>query len=160
LHGTIRQNTEYCVLCHNPMATDEDQRPEEAMPPTSINFRVLIHRIHRGAEANDPALVYGFGGSLHDFSHVEFPGNLADCETCHLPNTYGLPLPTGLEATTITQGGNVVSTTLPVRSVCTACHDSTAVSGHAELMTTDSGQETCQVCHGQGAGFDVYEVHR
>ncbi|HLE29719.1 MAG TPA: OmcA/MtrC family decaheme c-type cytochrome, partial [Anaerolineales bacterium] len=37
LHGTIRQNTEYCVLCHNPMGTDEAQRPKEVMPPTSIN---------------------------------------------------------------------------------------------------------------------------
>ncbi|MFH0879615.1 MAG: hypothetical protein V2A34_07870, partial [Lentisphaerota bacterium] len=43
LHGTIRQNTEYCVLCHNPTASDEARRPAEAMPPASINFRVLIH---------------------------------------------------------------------------------------------------------------------
>jgi OmcA/MtrC family decaheme c-type cytochrome len=160
LHGTIRQNTEYCVLCHNPMATDEGQRPAEAMPPTSINFRVLIHRIHRGAEANNPAMIYGFGGSLNNFGDIEFPGNLAACQTCHLPNTYGLPLANGVQPTTITQAGKVVSTTLPTRSVCTACHDSLPVSGHAELMTTSSGVETCQVCHGQGADFDVFKVHR
>jgi OmcA/MtrC family decaheme c-type cytochrome len=159
MHGSIRQNTEYCVLCHNPNATDEAQRPSEEMPPTSINFRVLIHRIHRGAEAEDPALVYGFGGSLHDFSHVEFPGNLADCETCHLPGTYGLPLSAGVQPTTIMQGNQVVSSTLPVRSICTACHDSQEVGGHAELMTTASDVETCRVCHGQGADFDVFEVH-
>jgi OmcA/MtrC family decaheme c-type cytochrome len=156
----MRQNTEYCVLCHNPMATDEERRPAEAMPPASINFRVLIHRIHRGAEANDPALVYGFGGTLHDFGEIEFPGNLAECETCHLLNTYGLPLASGVQPTVITQAGKVVSSTLPLRSVCSSCHDSTVVGGHAELMTTSSGLETCQVCHGSGADFDVYEVHR
>ena len=45
IHGGIRKNTEYCVLCHNATASDEEVRPEEELPPTSINFRVLIHRI-------------------------------------------------------------------------------------------------------------------
>jgi OmcA/MtrC family decaheme c-type cytochrome len=160
LHGTMRKNTQYCVMCHNPITTDEARRPPEAMPPTSINFRTLIHRIHRGTQAEDPAKVYGFGGTLHDFSEVEFPGNLAQCETCHLPNTFGLPLPSGIQPTTVTQGNQVISTTLPIRSVCTSCHDSAAVGGHAELMTTSSGLETCEVCHGPGADYDVYEVHR
>ena len=160
LHGTIRQNTEYCVLCHNPMATDEVRRPAEAMPPTSINFRVLIHRIHRGEElAQKPFIVYGFGGQPIDFSNIFFPGNLAACETCHLPGTYDLPLPGGVESTTVLQAGQVVSSTQPIRSVCTACHDSTAVSGHIELATTATGLETCEVCHGAGREFDVTKVH-
>lgn len=160
LHGTIRQNTEYCVLCHNPMATDEAQRPEEAEgPPTSINFRVLIHRLHRGAEALQPLQVYGFGNSLHDYSHVEFPGNLADCQTCHVDGSYGLPLGDNVQPTTVTQDGQIVSSTLPARSVCTSCHDTTAVAGHAELQTTQSGIETCLVCHGPGREFDVLQVH-
>lgn len=160
LHGTIRQNTEYCVLCHNPLATDEGQRPEEAEgPPTSINFRWLIHRLHRGQEATNPLQVYGFGNNLHDYSHVEFPGNLANCETCHVAGTYTLPLPPGIQPTTITQDGEVVSNTLPERSVCTACHDSSAAGGHAELQTTAAGIETCQVCHGSGSEFAVSDVH-
>lgn len=158
LHGTIRQNTEYCVLCHNPNGTDEGQRPEEALPPTSINFRVLIHRIHRGAGANQPLQVYGFGNRLFDYGAVRFPGELAACQTCHLEGTYDVLL-SDLQPTVITQAGEVVSETLPARSVCTSCHDSAAAGGHAELQTTVGGIETCEVCHGPGREFDVVEVH-
>lgn len=160
LHGTIRQNTEYCVLCHNPSATDEARRPKDALPPVSINFRTLIHRIHRGAEAAQPLTVYGFGGRAIDFSGVVFPGNLVACETCHLPGTYGLPLARGIQPTTITQGGETIATIPPTRAICTACHDTQAAGGHAELQTTSSGIETCEVCHGAGSEFDVYKMHR
>jgi OmcA/MtrC family decaheme c-type cytochrome len=160
LHGTIRQNTEYCVLCHNPMATDEERLPEDAdATPTSINFRWLIHRLHRGSEAENPLQVYGFGGTLHDFSHVEFPGHLANCENCHVAGSYGLPLPRGIQPTVITQDGDVVNSTPPTRSVCTSCHDTTAAGGHAELQTTTAGVETCAVCHGAGSEFDVFAAH-
>jgi OmcA/MtrC family decaheme c-type cytochrome len=160
VHGSIRQNTQYCVLCHNPTATDEERRPEEAMPPTSVNFRTLIHRIHRGAEADNPLVVYGFGGNMFDFSNVVFPGRISDCQTCHLPSTYGLPLPPGLQPTLLTQDGNLLSTTLATRAVCTSCHDNPPAEGHIELQTTEAGQETCSVCHGAGREFDVTEIHR
>jgi OmcA/MtrC family decaheme c-type cytochrome len=159
LHGTIRQNTEYCVLCHNPMATDEERRPPEAMPPTSINFRAMIHRIHRGAEANNPLVVYGFGGAPIDFSDVVFPGDLAYCQTCHVEGAYDLPLPAGVAPTTVTQAGEVVSVMPPIRSVCSACHDSTTAIAHMLLQTTSDSIETCAVCHGAGRDFDVVKVH-
>jgi OmcA/MtrC family decaheme c-type cytochrome len=159
LHGTIRQNTEYCVLCHNPMATDEERRPPEAMPPTSINFRVMIHRIHRGEEANNPLVVYGFGGNPVDFSDVAFPGKLNDCQTCHVEGAYDLPLPSGVLPTTITQAGEVVSVTPAIQSVCSACHDSTPAIAHMMLQTTSDSVETCAVCHGAGRDFDVVKVH-
>jgi OmcA/MtrC family decaheme c-type cytochrome len=156
-HGTIRQNPEYCVLCHNPNATDEERRPAEAMPPTSINFRVLIHRIHRGEEAKQPLQVYGFGNSLVDFSGVRFPGILSNCQTCHLEGTYNLP--TDLQPTIITEGGEVISQTGAGQSVCTTCHDSPAAIGHAQIQTTVGGVETCEVCHGPGREFNVVDIH-
>jgi OmcA/MtrC family decaheme c-type cytochrome len=159
LHGTIRQNTEYCVLCHNPQATDEDRRPSEAMPPVSINFGPMIHNIHRGEEAEQPFVVYGFGNQEHNYGEVAFPGTLSKCETCHVAGSYGLPLATGVQPTTITQAGDVVSTTPPIQSLCNACHDSAAAGGHAELQTTTSGVETCQVCHGTNREVDVIEAH-
>ncbi len=159
LHGTIRQNTEYCVLCHNPMATDEERRPPEAMPPTSINFRVMVHRIHKGEEADNPLVVYGFGGNPIDFSEVAFPGDLNYCETCHVEGAYDLPLPSDVAPTTVTQAGEVVSVTPPIGSVCSSCHDTTTAIAHMMLQTTSDGIETCAVCHGAGREFDVVKVH-
>jgi OmcA/MtrC family decaheme c-type cytochrome len=161
LHGGIRQNTEYCVLCHNPTATDEAVRPAEVMPPEPIDFRVLIHQIHRGNERDQkPYIVYGFQGSIHDFTEVGFPGDLARCETCHLPGTYDMAQTAGSQPTVITQAGEMVETIWPIQAVCTACHDSTAAAGHAELQTTTSGIETCEVCHGPGSEFDITDDHR
>jgi OmcA/MtrC family decaheme c-type cytochrome len=158
VHGTNRQNTEYCVLCHNPNATDEAGRPAEAMPPTSINFRVLIHRVHLGDEANQPLQVYGGSGSLTDFSELRFPGVLSACTTCHLEGTYNVPT-SALQPTVVTQGGTLISQTGPAQSVCTTCHDNQPAIGHAQLQTTSDGIETCTVCHGPGREFDVVNVH-
>jgi OmcA/MtrC family decaheme c-type cytochrome len=159
MHGTYRQNIAYCVMCHNPTASDAAGRPADVMPPTSINFRVMIHRLHSGASAANPLVVYGGSGKPTSFSDVVFPGDLAACQTCHLPNTYGLPLASNVLPTTVTQSPKEIITTLPTRSVCTACHDAKAAAGHAELQTTSTGIETCAVCHGAGREFDVAKVH-
>ena len=159
-HGDIRENTDYCVMCHNPNATDEARRPEEASPPTSVDFRVLIHRIHRGEDSSQAWEVYGFGGEPHDYSHVAFPGDLATCETCHLPNTYDMRSAAASQPATITQAGEVIDIIPPIQSVCNACHDSTAAGAHSELQTTSSNIEACEVCHGPGREFDVANAHR
>ena len=158
LHGTVRQNTEYCVMCHNPAATDENRRPEEALPPVSINFSQLVHRIHRGEESNNPLLVYGFGNNLHDYSEIRFPGDMETCTTCHLEETYNV-LPEGRAATVVTQGDEVLVEIQAARAVCTSCHDTAAADGHAEIQTTDSGVETCSVCHGPNREFAVTNAH-
>jgi OmcA/MtrC family decaheme c-type cytochrome len=158
-HGSQRQNVEYCIMCHNPMASDEARRSEEVMPPESIHFKTMIHRIHKGRTASQPVIFYGFGGNQYDFSHIVFPGNLAECQTCHLPNTYGLPLPSTAQPTILTQGEQLLSITGPIAATCISCHDTQPVIGHIELQTTAAGVETCQVCHGPGKDNDVYRVH-
>lgn len=158
LHGTIRQNTEYCVLCHNPNATDENRRPDEAMPPVSINFPLLIHRIHNGEEANNPLQVYGFGNNLHDYGELRFPGEMLNCSTCHIDNSYSV-LPEGNAPTVISQGGEVLVEIQASRAVCSTCHDTLAADGHAILQTTDTGIETCSVCHGSNREFDITNIH-
>ena len=162
LHGGNRQSTEYCVFCHNPNNSDEALRPADKGVPQTIQFKYLVHRIHLGQEQSkdNPYIVYGFGGSANDFSEVTFPGKLNDCAKCHQPNTYLLPLPTGILPLTLTQKGTVVSTVPPILAACTSCHDSQAAIGHGQLMTTAGGVETCEACHGPGKEFDVAAVHK
>ncbi len=158
-HGTNRQNVEYCVMCHNPTFSDGANRPADALPPASISFPLMIHRLHNGVNASQPLEVYGRNGSATSFSDVVFPGDLSTCQTCHLPGTYGLPLPNGLHPTTTSTGEGIATSVLPDQAVCTTCHDNLPTIGHAELQTTAKGVETCQVCHGPGSEFDVTKVH-
>jgi len=159
LHGGNRKNVEYCAFCHIPSESDESERAADNMPPVTIDLKYLVHRIHLGEEQEDPYIVAGHGGSLVDFSEVLYPGDLRNCEACHVDDSYTLPLASGVLPTVVTEAGELVSTTPPVTSVCSSCHDSEAVAAHAELQTTESGVESCAVCHGEGKDLDVAEVH-
>jgi len=114
VHGNNRNNNgQLCVLCHNPSGTDVAQRPKDAnsgLPlaspvdgktEESIDFKRLIHGIHAASKMNFDGtdahgfretglVVYGYRGSVNDYSDVRFPGVLSRCETCHLPDTYTL----------------------------------------------------------------------
>jgi OmcA/MtrC family decaheme c-type cytochrome len=145
LHGNNRTGEDQvCVLCHNANATDINRRPA---PPAmtadgkleeTIDFKRMIHRIHTGAESQDGLVVYGFGGSVNDFSHVEFIGNRANCETCHMPGTYstedalnGLPttIDTGADRADPDDDLNISRTA----SACGGCHDDTVATDHMKL---------------------------
>jgi OmcA/MtrC family decaheme c-type cytochrome len=193
LHGNNRNdNTQVCVACHNPASTDVGQRQGLTAPGTdglweqAINFRFLIHAIHAGsdrASAGVPTTIYGFGGSVNDFSTVVFPGQLNDCAMCHNSATYYPVDPTVVQATTFDTGlsknpadpatpGNPISTSASM-AVCSACHvdsaalshmlengGSTKVSKDAEGRTVPGATvEACTVCHGAGAIADVAVVH-
>ncbi|MBI3958893.1 MAG: OmcA/MtrC family decaheme c-type cytochrome [Chloroflexi bacterium] len=159
-HGGVRQNVDYCVLCHNAGATDAAARPAEALPAASLDFKRLIHMIHRGDERTEkPFEVYGFQDAVYDFTALRFPGNLANCVECHRPGTYTLPLVDAMRATTVVNADQTTGSLLPTRSVCTSCHDGIATGAHAELETTAGGVESCTVCHGPGSEFAVERVH-
>ena len=157
LHGGNRKNVEYCAFCHIPSETDEAVRLEGT--PVTIDLKYLVHRIHLGEEQGEPYIVYGYRSSIHDFSEVRYPGDLRNCKACHDDDSYMLPLASGVLPTVVTEAGEVVSSTSPVTSVCASCHDSEAVAAHAELQTTESGVESCAVCHGEGKELDVATVH-
>ena len=137
VHGTFRREIEYCVMCHHDNATDEAVRPEEAGAPASIDLGPMVHRIHAGASLATANVIYGFGGSEHDFGEVAYPGRLNNCAGCH-PND---------------------SWQAPTATVCTSCHDSEAAGAHAELNTTADGREACAVCHAAGRTEGVDRVH-
>jgi OmcA/MtrC family decaheme c-type cytochrome len=172
LHGGLRNQTEYCVLCHNPSNSDFTQRPsavvaaDKALPPQGINFNLLVHRIHDGVNLqadNRSYVVVGFGGSHNDFTDVRFPAmsntgspqTLNNCSLCHI-NGSEQNLPVGLNAVTDPQGP--INPIQPVASACTGCHVQTATASHALANTTSLG-ESCQTCHGSGAAFSVSQVH-
>jgi hypothetical protein len=157
LHGSNRHDANgYCQTCHMPSATDEAVRPDGTGEPQSIDFRYMIHKIHRGADLENGYVVYGYRSSLHDFSEVEFVGDLRNCEACHDDGTYQLPLPSGLEAVTTPQA--LWSPMLPETASCLSCHDSDAAAVHADSNSTDLG-EACSACHGVGKTYSVDAVH-
>jgi hypothetical protein len=82
LHGGWRNEVGVCVLCHNPtQSTDPDTMDHVDMP-------YMTHKIHAGAHLENGYTIIGYRGSVHDYSHVEFPADLNDCEICH---TGGVP---------------------------------------------------------------------
>jgi OmcA/MtrC family decaheme c-type cytochrome len=181
LHGNNRaDNAQLCVICHNSRNTDVGQRPKTGggIPDTaatadgkreeSIDFKRMIHAIH-AAQKDDPATtvveghgfreegikLYGYGGSLHDYSSVRFPGILNDCTTCHNTGTYELtgtwesPSQNGILASsmlaepTATDAATYTSeladqtndlTISPTAAVCSACHDGAQAQAHMETV--------------------------
>jgi OmcA/MtrC family decaheme c-type cytochrome len=159
LHGGNRKNVEYCAFCHIPSESDEEERTAETMPPDTIDLKYMVHRIHLGEEQGEPYVLAGHGGRLVDFSEVRYPGDLRNCVACHIDDSYTLPLASGVLPTSVSQEGELLWTKPPVTSVCSSCHDSEATAAHAELQTTESGVESCAICHGEGKESDVATVH-
>jgi OmcA/MtrC family decaheme c-type cytochrome len=160
-HGTIRNEAQYCILCHNPTATDAARRPAAQNPTQSIDMPVMIHRIHLGedAQAGDqltPYIVYGFGGSVNDFSEVRYPGDLRNCNSCHVNGSQQLPLPA--TRVNVTNPRAFINPTPPITAACTGCHVAKAVSAHASQNTSQLG-EACAVCHDPDGDFSVDAEH-
>ncbi len=190
LHGNNRtDNIDLCVTCHNPNATDINRRSSAGIDESNsadgkdeqaVDFKRMIHMLHAGGTLQSPLVVYGFNGSVNDFSHVVYPGRLANCSGCHREDTY-YPLGPGVQATTIDTGPDR-STAFddvnisPTTAVCTACHDSDLARAHVEqnggafdvvqgadgmMISLERGAitETCAVCHGPDRLADVEAVH-
>jgi len=156
LHGNNRTNANYCVTCHMPLATDAAQVPP-GDPEQTIHFKYMIHSIHRGAELEKGFVVRGFNQSIHDYSDVEYPGDLRDCDKCHRNNSQQLSgLPAGLLPTLTPQG--LWSPTQPQAAACLSCHDSDEAANHAYTNSTSFG-ESCATCHGEGKVASVDKVH-
>ncbi|MBZ5603239.1 MAG: OmcA/MtrC family decaheme c-type cytochrome [Acidobacteriia bacterium] len=172
IHGSLRNQTEYCVICHNPSGTDSPVRgqaqvaADKALPPQGINFNLLVHRIHTGDNLppDRPYVVVGFGGSHNDFSDVRYPamspqgepGDRRNCAMCHV-NGSEQNLPEGKNAVMDPQGP-INPTIQPISSACTGCHVTLSTASHTLANTTTLG-ESCTVCHGSGAAFAVGQVH-
>lgn len=156
-HGGFRNDVQYCILCHNPNATDQARRTAAQMPAQTIDFPVLIHRIHTGVDMESPYIVYGFGGSVNDFSDVRFPGDRRDCAKCHLNGSQEVPLPdTRIDVQTPRGFYNPMG---PTAAACTGCHTAKDSAAHTSIMTDPRLGESCAVCHQSSADFSVDKMH-
>lgn len=157
LHGSNRNNVEHCVLCHNPMITDQNRRPAETGAAESVNFKEMIHRIHAGEEQIRDYTIYGFGNRPHNYNAVKYPQTLANCSACHLDGTESLPLATDLLPTTDPRG--LFEQAQPATGACLSCHTKVSAAAHADLNISGTFGESCDVCHGSGAEFSVERSH-
>jgi OmcA/MtrC family decaheme c-type cytochrome len=178
-HGGNRvNNPQVCVLCHNPnlsssgrtadatktdpaeldkiAAAGYDPTKPLTWPEATNNFKDLIHGIHAAAIRNSP---YEFvrnrlNGLYFDWSEVTFPGIPSNCETCHIPGTYGAELPANVLVTTdvTTDGLNATQAAVtaarasvpngtdqinsPTVAACYMCHDADQSVAH---MTQNGG---------------------
>jgi OmcA/MtrC family decaheme c-type cytochrome len=186
-HGDLRNNVEYCVLCHNPSNTDASTRPsatvtaQRSLPDQAINFPLLIHKIHTGlnleANFNQDYIVIGHSGSQNDFgaafasvpsaipnTGVRFPamgptGAVYDTAQCYMCHMNGSEavLPVGKNPVVDPQG--LENPTPATTSACTACHLNQSAYAHAQANTSGQFGESCDVCHGTGAQFSTTQVH-
>jgi OmcA/MtrC family decaheme c-type cytochrome len=198
LHGNNRTDEpQVCVICHNADATDASRRPTTAGMLTggvdgkleeSIDFKRMIHAIHagqagKGGFRTKGITIYGFGGSVNDFSNVVFPGVLSNCTTCHNATSYQLagiwatPTASGIRGSTVSTGASTTDPAdnlriTPTAAVCSSCHDSDVAKTHmqdafnaANFSATQAAinagtAEACTFCHGAGRALDVKTVHR
>jgi OmcA/MtrC family decaheme c-type cytochrome len=131
-HGGQAIGTDLCVLCHTQAASD----------PTSGNslyLPVLIHSLHMGENlpsviAGTPYEIYGYGGSISNFSTVAYPSDPGQCSTCH-DAKYG-----ATQAAYYYEKAN--------RAACGACHDDVNFAtglNHPGLVQVDDSE--CTNCH-------------
>jgi OmcA/MtrC family decaheme c-type cytochrome len=198
LHGDNRNNNpQVCVACHNPASTDVGMRQTltattpgiDGLWEQTIDFKHMIHAIHDGSvrgAAGAPFVIYGYGGSVNNFTDVVYPGQLNRCDACHVSTSYYPVNDSAVQATTFLTGlskappnaatvGHPIATSANM-SVCSGCHvdgaaqahmlqngGSTMVTKDAEGRTIPSSNpanvETCSICHGAGGVADVKVVH-
>jgi len=162
LHGDQRNQVKYCVMCHRSGGTDVSEIPADATAqPSTIHFKVMIHKIHTGEELNHPYAVHGFGGDAVSYNEVLFPGRREKCEICHLPGAYGVPTPAGAADTVVEDASAAeILRQGPMTAACTSCHDSDAVAAHASSFVNLVGAENCADCHGKNGDEAFDRVHR
>jgi OmcA/MtrC family decaheme c-type cytochrome len=137
IHGS-RTETKLCVTCHNPGTWSV------GTPNVTADFKVMIHKIHRGHDL--PSVVaggtYEIGG--HDYSDVHFPQDIRNCTKCHEDGKAG-------------QGDNWQ--TKPSIAACGSCHDDIDFSkvrvgddnGHPlQSVSTLTDSNDCLDCHSDG----------
>jgi OmcA/MtrC family decaheme c-type cytochrome len=143
-HGS-RFETRLCVTCHNPGSWVDSNTP--------VDFKVMIHKIHRGEDLPSGSYVVG----TDDFSDIVFPQDIRNCTKCHDGSDAATP-----------QGDNWQM--VPSMEACGSCHEDIDFSkdgsgtppidptGHPGGIVSDNSQ--CVTCHSAtGAAGSVAASH-
>ena len=144
-HGGPRVDITYCVTCHNPSSIDEDSG-------SSVDMKIMIHKIHYGENLANGYTVIGHGGSTHDYSAVVFPQDVRNCQTCHNDSDTNTP-----DASNYFEVAN--------RAACGTCHDDIDWENNGHNGVSFFDDTLCLDCHGPtatAAGIEprVKEAHR
>jgi OmcA/MtrC family decaheme c-type cytochrome len=154
LHGENRNQTEYCVFCHNPKNTSGTV--------SGINFAVMVHSIHFGDNLAAAGATYKIGTA--DFSDVRYPafsstgrpGDTTNCQMCHLPGTEAV-FPIGLN--TVKDPGALMDPAPATTAACAACHVTKSNMAHMAAQTDPKFGESCDVCHDVNGAYSVLKEH-
>ena len=167
-HGGGRRGFKTCIACHGNAASADRPRYVAANAPDTdgvlVDFRVLIHTIHQGADLEQPHVVVGFGlnypnnFSVNSYEEIEFPAlpsGTKACTVCHGDGNTAWK-----EASSRDHPMQQTTPSQPWSIVCSACHDSTAAQAHIEANTSPvSGAESCIICHGEGRFSPIDRNH-
>jgi OmcA/MtrC family decaheme c-type cytochrome len=133
--GGARREVRLCVLCHTPQTTDH-------VTGNTVDMKVMIHKIHRGADL--PSVKAGGSYQIEDedFSKVRFPRDIRNCEVCHDKGSQ-----------------SKAYMTQPAREPCGACHDDVnfATGEKHGLGGAQGSDAACTLCHPPETGreFDI-----
>lgn len=129
-----------CVICHNPGTRD-------AQSGESLDFGVLMHRIHRGNQlpsvlGGKDYRLWGADFEVQDYSTVSHPQDVRHCTQCHDP-----------ALTSATAGPSFA--TAPTRTSCGSCHDDVNFAvGHGgpsgNRVGPQHNDQLCSTCHSAG----------
>lgn len=149
VHGGPRVTVEYCVTCHNPATIDPDSGE-------SVDMAYMTHAIHLGGDRAVPYVVYGFGGTQHDFSNVTYPQSPLFCENCH-------------ETSAIAPDGDNWKS-VATAADCGGCHIEGLLTAERDELTGQALQAfghsfgpaaegTCVNCHAPGSSAGGNEIN-
>jgi OmcA/MtrC family decaheme c-type cytochrome len=154
LHGENRNQTEYCVFCHNPSNT--------STTVSGIDFSVMVHSIHFGNNLAAAGATYKIGTA--DFSGVRYPAfsltgrpnDTTNCEMCHIAGTEAV-FPIGLNPV---KAPNFLLDPAPATTAaCAACHVTRSNMAHMAAQTDPKFGESCDVCHDVNGAYSVIKEH-
>lgn len=163
-HGGRRRSPTLCAMCHTAGAEDKNEASVAGgTPGASIDFRVMIHKLHNGAhlpsvlgvatntdgsrdyEATPkPYELVGFQNSIHDYSDVHFPA---------FPNfTAAMPKDEGYSG--LTSGEKALEDAIRTGITnCAKCHGDPDGDGpmlapaQGSIHEMQPGRNSCGSCH-------------